>query len=411
MESRRTEYSVAFDGVDITEDIRPFFTSLTYVDSEDGAADDLSLGLQDRSGIWTKHWMEEAVNAAAGGRLTISSTITKKGWGETDGTLASGRLELDSVRAKGPPAKVTIKATGLGFSSAIRTVKRSRAWENCTLETISAQIARNGGTTCLFSSAKNPKYRRVEQKNESDLAFLERLCRDAGLALKCTDGKLVIFSREEYEAQPPFVTITPGSGYTDYDLQSRKADTQYASCRVSYYDSTAGRLIEGVAYAEDYDKDREDNLQLELCERVENDQAAMELAARRLKLYNLYSKVVSFTMPGDVRYMSGRTVELEDWGGWNGRYMIAEARHTVNDSGGYVTNITARNVYVRPQNAPEAAGGAGRTYTVKQGDNLSKIAKTFYGSANLWPRIYEANRAVIGKDPNRIYPGWVLTIP
>ncbi len=410
MESRRTEYSVAFDGVDITEDIRPFFTSLTYVDSEDGAADDLSLGLQDRDGIWTKHWLEDAVNAAAGGKLSISCAITKRGWGETDGTLDSGKLELDSVRVKGPPAKVTVKATGLGFSSTIRQIKRTRAWENCTLETISAQIAGGGGTKCLFDASKNPKYRRIEQKNESDLVFLERLCADAGLALKCTDGMLVIFSMEEYEAQPPFITITPGSGYTDYDLQSRKADTQYDSCRVSYYDPTAGRLIEGVAYAEGYDPENKDNRQLELTERVENEAEAKELAARRLKLHNRYSKVAAFTLPGDVRYMSGRTVDLEGWGGWDGRYMIAEARHRVDDSGGYVTGITARNVYVRENAAPETAG-PGRTYTVKRGDNLSKIAKAFYGSATLWPRIYEANKAVIGKDSNRIYPGQIFVIP
>jgi nucleoid-associated protein YgaU len=51
-----------------------------------------------------------------------------------------------------------------------------------------------------------------------------------------------------------------------------------------------------------------------------------------------------------------------------------------------------------------------RTYTVKKGDSLSKIAKAHYGDAREWPRIFEANRDRI-KNPDLIQPGWVLTIP
>ncbi len=42
-----------------------------------------------------------------------------------------------------------------------------------------------------------------------------------------------------------------------------------------------------------------------------------------------------------------------------------------------------------------AAGGGGKsgeTYTVKAGDNLSKISKQFYGDANEYMRIFYANR-------------------
>jgi nucleoid-associated protein YgaU len=53
---------------------------------------------------------------------------------------------------------------------------------------------------------------------------------------------------------------------------------------------------------------------------------------------------------------------------------------------------------------------AGRTYTVVQGDSLSKIAKHEYGDANKWPTIYEANRDLI-KNPDLIYPGQSFRIP
>ncbi|MCI0456703.1 MAG: LysM peptidoglycan-binding domain-containing protein [Gemmataceae bacterium] len=51
------------------------------------------------------------------------------------------------------------------------------------------------------------------------------------------------------------------------------------------------------------------------------------------------------------------------------------------------------------------------TYVVVSGDWLSKIAQRFYGDPGLWPRIYQANKAVIGPDPNKIYPGQELVIP
>ncbi len=49
-------------------------------------------------------------------------------------------------------------------------------------------------------------------------------------------------------------------------------------------------------------------------------------------------------------------------------------------------------------------------YIIAAGDNLSVIAKRFYGNANAYPRIFEANREVI-KDPNLIFPGQKIRIP
>jgi nucleoid-associated protein YgaU len=50
-------------------------------------------------------------------------------------------------------------------------------------------------------------------------------------------------------------------------------------------------------------------------------------------------------------------------------------------------------------------------YTVKSGDSLSKIAKQFYGDASKWRRIYDANKDVIGGNPDLIHPGQEYRIP
>jgi nucleoid-associated protein YgaU len=49
-------------------------------------------------------------------------------------------------------------------------------------------------------------------------------------------------------------------------------------------------------------------------------------------------------------------------------------------------------------------------HTVVSGDNLSKIAKKFYGDPNKYPVIFEANKPML-KHPDKIYPGQLLRIP
>ncbi len=49
-------------------------------------------------------------------------------------------------------------------------------------------------------------------------------------------------------------------------------------------------------------------------------------------------------------------------------------------------------------------------YVVKAGDTLSRISKQYYGDANKYSRIFDANRDVL-QDPDKIYPGQNLRIP
>ena len=51
-----------------------------------------------------------------------------------------------------------------------------------------------------------------------------------------------------------------------------------------------------------------------------------------------------------------------------------------------------------------------RTYTVKSGDTLSKIAKEMLGNANAYMDIFNANKDQL-TDPDKIKPGQVLKLP
>lgn len=52
-----------------------------------------------------------------------------------------------------------------------------------------------------------------------------------------------------------------------------------------------------------------------------------------------------------------------------------------------------------------------QSYTVKNGDCLCAIARRFYGDDKRYIDIYNANKSIIGGNPNLIMPGQKLTIP
>lgn len=59
----------------------------------------------------------------------------------------------------------------------------------------------------------------------------------------------------------------------------------------------------------------------------------------------------------------------------------------------------------------EAAAKAVKKHVVVSGDTLSGIAKKYYNDAGKYMAIYEANKAVIGDNPDMIKVGMELVIP
>jgi nucleoid-associated protein YgaU len=68
---------------------------------------------------------------------------------------------------------------------------------------------------------------------------------------------------------------------------------------------------------------------------------------------------------------------------------------------------------IDPSLAPAPAtptASSQKTYTVQPGDTLSKIAKEFYGNANEYNKIFQANQDKL-QSPDKIQVGQQLVIP
>lgn len=285
--------------------------------------------------------------------LKISAAIVRENWNAdgNDEVLDCGQFELDNVTVDGPPNTVTIKATSLSYSNAIRQTEKSKSWENVTLSQIVEFITKKSAMGYMFISTKNPKYTRVEQYRQSDIAFLSQLCHNAGCSLKVTSNILVIFDQAEFEQNPEIRTIRLGEGYTKYRLMTNENDN-YTSCRV-YCTKPSGEVITATVYVDDYKEDDNNNQCLEIRQNVDSIAEAENLAYKMLRLHNKYEFEASFTFPGDPELTAGSVVVLEDFGAWNGRYVIKQAKHTLSHSG-YTTQICLRKALLpSPVDVPE----------------------------------------------------------
>ena len=75
----------------------------------------------------------------------------------------------------------------------------------------------------------------------------------------------------------------------------------------------------------------------------------------------------------------------------------------------YKLDLMAEITFLSDAPAPKAAPAA-RLHKVVAGDTLSKIAKKYYGNANDYMKIFNANKNIL-KDPDKINVGQELIIP
>jgi nucleoid-associated protein YgaU len=133
----------------------------------------------------------------------------------------------------------------------------------------------------------------------------------------------------------------------------------------------------------------------------------------REKYYQAVQTAKSLRMQGAAEERDGKlyfngTVNSEDEKNqiWNALKTVPDWQKEV------VADIRVNAADQKPTATGGTAGQAAgqSTYTVQAGDTLSAIAKKFYGNANDYMEIYNANRDQLS-DPDKIKPGQVLKIP
>lgn len=285
-----------------------------------GQSDDLQIVLDDRDSLWMNSWWPEK-------GAVVYPTIIRKNWmteGQID-TLALGKFEIDEPTISGPPSEVTIQALSIPEGSAsLRGQQKTNAWESTSLSKIASTIASKNGMKLLFDSAYDPSYDRSDQSEQTDLAFLQEQCGDAGLELKIAEGRIIIFDAVKYEAAAPIATLTRGTS----DIISYSGRTTlngiYKACTVEYKDSKTKKTYKATFNAPNAPSTGK---VLTVNQRVTSFAEAQALAKRKLRQENSKETVLSIVIPGDTRFIASLTIQLANFGKFNGKYIINQAIH------------------------------------------------------------------------------------
>ncbi len=349
--SRRAWLTVTYtpkgssSGTDISDDLSQYLISMSYTDNIHGKADDLSLALEDRALLWQGDWFPET-----GALLDV--TIHTYNWENLmDGekTLALGQYEIDEIELTGMPSTVQIKAVSVPNDTKLRGVKRSRTWDEITVQKCANDIASGNEMELYWDCDEDPKLDHVEQSDESDASILEKICTDAGFSLKLTPEKVIVFDEVKYEAADAAAMIVrPGMMYmktssdmpvihqiTGYRFRAKTHDI-YGSCHVKYQKGEEKELIEATFEPENPATDKV----LEVSEQVESVEEAERLAKRRLREANKETVTGSFTLPGRLDMVAGVLVALIGFGTLDGKYIITKAQHSLGSQ--YTVTVDVR---------------------------------------------------------------------
>ncbi|WP_312117959.1 phage late control D family protein [Brevibacillus reuszeri] len=329
--TRRTHLQLTYNKTDITADLEPHLVSWSYTDNLSGQADDLQITLEDTAHRWIGPWAPDT-------GAVLNGTIIRMNWeseGQTD-KLPLGQFEIDTIDFNFPPSVVTIKGISVPESSSLRGQAKSQAWEKTKLSVIAGDKAKKAGLKLLFDVDENPEYDRIEQTEETDLSFIVRLCNDAGLCVKVTGTHLVILDEAKYERQASITTINKNSAIKSFK-GSTTSTGMYRSCRVEFHDPKKKKKIRAVFTPPNAPKT---GRELFINQKVESVAEAMRLAKKKLREANKNAVQVSLSMVGDPLYVAGITLDLNDFGFFDGKYIVTQATHS--QQSGYDTSLQLR---------------------------------------------------------------------
>ena len=86
-----------------------------------------------------------------------------------------------------------------------------------------------------------------------------------------------------------------------------------------------------------------------------------------------------------------------------------EAKEKPSDATRAAADEAMQRLRVAQYDVARIAGARG-VYPLRREDTLAMVAARFYGQANRWPAIFEANRHVLA-NPDQVLPGITVVVP
>jgi len=178
----RPLWRVTVAGQDVTGKMLPRLMRLKLTECRTDEADQLDIELSDHDG--------RLAIPARGAEIRLSL-----GWASS-GMVDKGSFVVDEVSFEGPPDVITLRARSADMASALRT-RTERSFHKKTIaEIVQTVAAAHKLTAVVGQSFAKVKLQHIDQTNESDLSFLNRIGKRYDAVATIKDGKLLFLPTE-----------------------------------------------------------------------------------------------------------------------------------------------------------------------------------------------------------------------
>ncbi|GHT01548.1 hypothetical protein AGMMS49525_02570 [Bacteroidia bacterium] len=188
------EISIA--GKNVTGDVSPMLSKITYTDKVEAESDDVTLTFEDTKAVWQSAWYP-----SQGDTLTVKL-------GNSEAMLDCGLFEIDEIELNLSPDELQVKAIAASITQTLRT-KNSKAFEKQSLQKIAQYFADKHKLKLTGDKSKLQSIQldRKTQENQTDIAFLSSLASEYGLIFSTRGDQLVFMDGDELDKQPSVMTI------------------------------------------------------------------------------------------------------------------------------------------------------------------------------------------------------------
>lgn len=331
---------ITWNGHDATTDLKPFLSSVTFTDHEEGAADDAEITLDNGEGLWSNS------------QYPTEGDTMQLYLGYSDSLIDCGLFQIDELTLSGAPHIIEIKTISSFISKTLKT-KNSKAFEAQTLRQI-AQYFCGKHSLKLIDKTENMLAQvyvdRKTQEEKTDLQFLSELAKEYGFLFSVKGNKLTFTSYYELDNAPAVKDISVFQ-LSNYSITEKTYDT-YSSGFLARRNSRQNKLIK----AEYSDNSNTANVN---SQQVTGYVADKKHAEQRIRghLWNKNkSKQSGFLndLPGDPSLVAGININLTGFGNASGKYHITTSTHRLSGDGAYTTSLEIRKTgsIPKPQRVP-----------------------------------------------------------
>lgn len=317
MKVRRAYPDIYYEGVNITKDVEEDVKSFSYTDVASGAADTITLAIQDKDKKWLSPWAPSKGDS-------IQAKIRTENWKKEgdNGILNCGTFVVDQPSYSGRPVTLNLGAISMPNNSDFTTTKKSKTWDNATLKEIAQTIASNANLKLYFDSEINPTVKFLEQSETGDKGFLSNLCEKYGVVMKLYSQKIILFDEASYEAKDTVMNIDE-TDMENWSLAPSLTETGYDGVSIDYFDA---KTEENHSYKYVIPGKPGDKI-LKLNDIVYSLSEAETKAKGELRKANKSETKLNITIVGNTKLVSSNTVNITGLGKYSGKYYIDKISH------------------------------------------------------------------------------------